>query len=1320
MILKRSFIFILLFIVSINGYSAEPCLRGQVQSIIDEVVPSPANTPKTKELVDDALQFAQEHNLPHQVIEFGPEERRVKRLVIGVDQTDETIRNAYIERYLHTQPLKDGEVVKGVIPIEIQRESKFTPEHYVTGVPRLSTDKGDKIWRWGRPDNQMPIGYEDWWKQWFNGPENTHAGYRRHGDENSIIGYSHLIPLNKSERENFEFFLANRELRAPCKSDNCIAWISNIELGKTAEGATDAERKFLLPELGVSRSMAHFEISRRLMHATDQNHGVVVMFLDGEKGKKAFSESVLNYLPPEPKIPYSSILLEKIPENAPVMQAISIIEDGDKIYFPIAAGASPEGMTALVQHAENMPNGVTAQMSISGTSESVLKRSQKPKDPKVKIESLFIGGNQRELNHDGKVDLVHGYLSDFAKRIKDPTDTKFKYDAIIVRVAPPDASGHLSLGPNSGNIMTVIENNPGIKIIAEINENIPRTTGSNFLTSEQITKSFKSDSQLASSPVVPNTPVEEAIGNNLGRLIDDGATVQLGIGNIFDGLPNGVKRSRIKDIKISTEMLGDPLKEIIKSGIVTEAKTGFAFGSTDLYKWLDNNKEVEFVPQAVVNDLTKIRGTEKFTAINTALQVDLHGNINATVGPLLKGKNKRISSPGGQVDFMSSASQAKDGKAIIAIRSTAKNGEFSTIALDTYGGEITTRSEFVSHVVTENGIASLRGKTEADKALALIEVAHPKFQKQLLNEAVQNDLITQQDYQNFYNSLQRKQAPKTVKLSDESRDLNFAENEMNYRVYNPEGKEVVVLVHGLGADLTTWHRTARDLEERGYKVITYDQRGHGRTQAFGSDFSSNRMAKDLDSLLVNLGVNEKVSIIGHSMGGRTAMKFAADHPEKVKALIIEDMHAKNVFKANSEPQFATPLVKMIDETGGKGSREAFISWLQANKTYQSKVTLKNALKSFTKDENTLKYILDNFVTTGDDGRFTVINNTDQLIPNELYRVQGLSEDLTDEIAKINVPTLFLAADDRSKVLFGRGIEHLQQVKPDARIVTIKNSGHTIHKTQAEEFTDSALGFFRENGIDLQRRKTPAAKTTGSLAQTRPLRPSEINFIDEGTATKGTVVLVHDKGEDLNSLIALKDKLKKKGYRVLVPDLRGHGHTVAQGVNYTPRVFADDLKVLMDSRGIENASIFGVGDGAKVASKFASDNPTRIVEVMSYKMSKNVKLTQNPTSILEGLEEIPQVYNSVDEARSALIKKFGKEFGEELAKTQLIIKPFGDIVINRQLPTIDFINYGLGNVSGRFLATAVPTGVKEISGIRFIGPNVSQIDKIITNSPRNKP
>ena len=188
-------------------------------------------------------------------------------------------------------------------------------------------------------------------------------------------------------------------------------------------------------------------------------------------------------------------------------------------------------------------------------------------------------------------------------------------------------------------------------------------------------------------------------------------------------------------------MFGDALMEMIQNGVVTEAKTGFAYGSEDLYRWLNNNEKVTFERTEIVNNPAIVQNINGFHAINTALQVNLYGEVNATMGP----GGQRISSPGGQVEFMTGASRATNGKAIIAIRSTAKAGELSTITLDLYPGPITTPHESVSHVVTEYGIAELRGYSTRDRAVNLINVAHPKFRKQLFEQAKERGLLRDVD-----------------------------------------------------------------------------------------------------------------------------------------------------------------------------------------------------------------------------------------------------------------------------------------------------------------------------------------------------------------------------------------------------------------------------------------------------------------------------------------------------------------------------------------------------------------------------------------------
>lgn len=667
-------------------------------------------------------EFARANDLATQILEVGPEQRRIKRMFVAIDANDKEMVN----KYLHEFNLEN--VDNPVLALEFGFEVEG---QYVTGVLRTSPDPEAPIYRWGKKD----LSRAEWEKEWM-----VKGGFNRHPErmQNPVWGYSHLIGIAPEEAANVKYYLDNPAERALCKSDNCVAWTSSIELGKTARDLAGPERKHLMNELGVSRSTAHYEIGRRFMHAANQRNSAVVVFVNGDEGMNAFKTALRTHLPPEPQVPYSSIIKSiGYDPNGDLMQAMGKLPDGARIYFPIAAGASPEGMSGLIQQAKNMDKGFDVTILVNGISESSLRKGAELEGGKIRYQAHFIGGNMRKLHKEGKVAYIPGYLSDFPRFIKDPDMPEFNYDAIVVRVSPADEAGNHSLGPNHDTIMTILETQPDLKIIAEVNENIPFTVGDNIIPAARITASFKSTSQLAGPPVVPLTPVEDHIGKHIGELIDSGAVLQVGIGNIFGGLSKGMEEAGKRNITISTEMFGDPLKELLEKGIADKAETGFAYGSQDLYKWLHKNQQVQFVDTLSVNSPGRVENTPNFHAVNTALQVKLTGEVNAEMGP-----TGRISSPGGQVEFMSGAARSENGKSIIAIRSTAKNGTFSTISTELYNGHVTTPAESVHYVVTEYGIARLKGKDTWQRAVELINVAHPKFREALKNEAVEKGVIS--------------------------------------------------------------------------------------------------------------------------------------------------------------------------------------------------------------------------------------------------------------------------------------------------------------------------------------------------------------------------------------------------------------------------------------------------------------------------------------------------------------------------------------------------------------------------------------------------
>ncbi len=421
--------------------------------------------------------------------------------------------------------------------------------------------------------------------------------------------------------------------------------------------------------------------------------------------------------------------VEKLPEFE---------ERKTKIMVPIAAGASTAGVDAVISRAKAMKNGVELHMWVNGISPAVMNKVKEAGD-KVTLVAHFLGPNMRELYRDDYVQLVPGYLGHFAQRVHE-NHPDYQFDIILTRVSrEADA---LNFGANSDMIWTLLHYQSEIKIIAEVNSKVPVTytdLGMNHVPMGRVLATFESDSKLAHPEPVVVTPVEAAIGENVASLIPDGATLQIGIGNIFGGLPAGLRKYHRQSLGIWTEMMGDVLQEVMVDGIAKTATIGFGFGSQEFYNWLNKNPQVRLTPTMIVNDPKMVASIPKFHAVNTALQVSLTGEVNATTGTPERG---RISSPGGQVEFLMGASWSKDGKSIIVIRSTATLGsgteerKISSIVPRTYPVRDGTPNAFVSHIVTEFGIAEIRGKSEKERAIALIRIAHPDFREQLFNNAI--------------------------------------------------------------------------------------------------------------------------------------------------------------------------------------------------------------------------------------------------------------------------------------------------------------------------------------------------------------------------------------------------------------------------------------------------------------------------------------------------------------------------------------------------------------------------------------------------------
>ena len=356
---------------------------------------------------------------------------------------------------------------------------------------------------------------------------------------------------------------------------------------------------------------------------------------------------------------------------------------------------------------------------------------------------LFLGGNVRQAVAEGRADYTPVCLSEIERLFEDvlPIDVAF------VRTSPPDEHGFLSLGSGSGLHPRVRP--PGhAHVIVEMNEQMPRALGDVFLHVRQVSAIVPVSRPLLEMVPEPPNPVQTRVAEHRGTsLIPDGATLQMGIG----GIPNGVMRALAdhRDLGIHSEMCPDGVVPLMEAGVINGSRktlhpgkviTGFVLGTRQLFDYLDNNPEFEFHPTRYVNDPFVIARNDNMIAINSAIQVDLSGQVCAdSIG------SRPYSGFGGQLDFVRGAGRSRGGKAIIALPSTACDGTVSRIVpvLDPGAGVVTPRAD-VHYVVTEYGIAYLRGKTLRQRAAALTGIAHPQFRDWLSEFAMRQHLLDPQ------------------------------------------------------------------------------------------------------------------------------------------------------------------------------------------------------------------------------------------------------------------------------------------------------------------------------------------------------------------------------------------------------------------------------------------------------------------------------------------------------------------------------------------------------------------------------------------------
>jgi len=350
-----------------------------------------------------------------------------------------------------------------------------------------------------------------------------------------------------------------------------------------------------------------------------------------------------------------------------------------------------------------------------------------------RLNTFFIGRAAREAVARGDADYSPMFLSEIPKMIK---SGRLHIDVALVQVTPPDIFGNCSLGMSVETVKAAVEN--ASYVIAQVNPRMPRTLGDSFVSVELLDAIIEHDEPVNEFIPEEIDEVAERIGFYVSRLVPNGATIQAGIGKIPNAVLKHLKDKR--NLGVHTEMFSDGLIDLYEAGVITNTEksfhpgkiiAAFCLGSRHLYDIIDNNPVFEFYPTDYVSDPRNISRNDNMVAINSALEIDITGQVCAdSIG------HRFFSGIGGQADFIRGAALARNGRPIIALPSTAKNGTRSRIVplLTPGAGVVTTRGD-VHYVVTEYGIAYLHGKTIRQRALALINIAHPKFRQWLLDEA---------------------------------------------------------------------------------------------------------------------------------------------------------------------------------------------------------------------------------------------------------------------------------------------------------------------------------------------------------------------------------------------------------------------------------------------------------------------------------------------------------------------------------------------------------------------------------------------------------
>lgn len=407
-----------------------------------------------------------------------------------------------------------------------------------------------------------------------------------------------------------------------------------------------------------------------------------------------------------------------------INEVVSHVKSGDRVFLQGAAMTPNELIDALCNRYKELNNIQLLSIHTEGEA----KYTQEPYNKSFRLHSCFVGGNVRKSVNTPNADYIPIFLSDIHRLFYTGV---FPIDVAIVQVSPPDKHGFCSLGVSVDIALPAVRT--AKMIIAQVNPQVPRSHGTGIVHVSQIAHACEVDRPIHQHNPNGISEIENEIGINVASLIEDGATLQMGIGNIPDAVLDNLHNH--KRLGVHTEMFSDGILPLLEKGVLTGeekvVKRGkivscFAVGSQKLYDFIDDNPMCDFRDAGYTNDTARIRRNPKVTAINSAIEIDITGQVCAdTIG------SYQFSGVGGQMDFIRGAALSNGGKPIFAFPSVTNKGISKIVPFLKKGAGVTTTRAHVHYVATEHGVVNLFGKSLKERAKALISIAHKNFHEEL-------------------------------------------------------------------------------------------------------------------------------------------------------------------------------------------------------------------------------------------------------------------------------------------------------------------------------------------------------------------------------------------------------------------------------------------------------------------------------------------------------------------------------------------------------------------------------------------------------------